>query len=256
VPESAAAATVIVPWNAPEALPDLDDFAAILAEPVPANMGVVPPDDGFLAMLRAEADRSGALLIFDEVITGFRLARGGAQELYGVVADLTIMGKIMGGGLPAAAYGGARRYMERIAPAGDVYQAGTLSGNPLATAAALATLRHLDAAAYARLAAVTERLVIGLREAAASAGRHLRVQWVPGLLTPFFSDPDRPVRNYRQAAASDQAAYGAWCRALLQRGVYPPASQFEAWFPSLAHTDEDVERTIEAASEAFAEVPG
>jgi glutamate-1-semialdehyde 2,1-aminomutase len=250
--ESAAAATVIVPWNAPEALPALDDVAAILAEPVPANMGVVPPDPGFLETLRREADRAGALLVFDEVITGFRVAPGGAQERFGVSPDLTIMGKIIGGGLPAAAYGGPRELMERIAPAGDVYQAGTLSGNPLATAAATATLRRLDAAAYARLADISQRLAAGLREAAASAGRELRVQAVTGLLTPFFSSG--PVRDWTGAAASDQDAYGAWCRALLARGVYPPASQFEAWFPSLAHSDEDVELTIAAAAEAFQEI--
>jgi len=139
--------------------------------------------------------------------------------------------------------------MSRIAPAGDVYQAGTLSGNPLAVAAALATLRQLDDAAYARLQDVTQRLAVGLYEAAASTGRQVQVQSVPGLLTPFFSDS--PVRNYADAAACDLAAYGAWCRALLERGVYPPASQFEAWFPSLAHSDADVEATIAAAAAAF-----
>ena len=145
------------------------EFAAILAEPIPANMGVVPPDDGFLGLLREAADEHGALLVLDEVISGFRVARGGAQELLGVRADLTVMGKVLGGGLPAAAYGGPRELMERIAPAGDVYQAGTLSGNPLAVAAGLATLAELDAAAYERLGAITERLGHGLREAAGSA---------------------------------------------------------------------------------------
>jgi glutamate-1-semialdehyde 2,1-aminomutase len=256
VPAAAAAATLVVPWNAPEALPDLGDVAAILAEPVPANMGVVPASPGFLELLRHRADASGALLIFDEVITGLRVARGGAQEFYGVHPDLTIMGKIVGGGLPAAAYGGRRELMERIAPAGDVYQAGTLSGNPLAVAAALATLRQLDAAAYGQLAVRTEELHQGLAGAAASAaeGRPVQIQSVPGLLTVFFTD--RPVRDFAGAAASDTDAYGAWCRALLARGVYPPASQFEAWFPSLAHTAADVERTVEAATEAFAEIAG
>jgi glutamate-1-semialdehyde 2,1-aminomutase len=192
------------------------------------------------------------LLVFDEVITGFRVARGGAQELFEVLPDLTIMGKIIGGGLPAAAYGGRRELMKRIAPAGDVYQAGTLSGNPLATAAALSTLRRLDAGAYARLEEVTERLAAGLREAAASAGHHLRVQAVPGLLTPFFCA--EPVRDWDGASATDQEAYGAWARALLERGIYPPASQFEAWFPSLAHSDEDVELTLSAAAQAFREI--
>ena len=206
----------------------------------------------FLRGLREITRRRERLLIFDEVITGFRVAAGGAQERYGVIPDLTIMGKIVGGGLPAAAYGGRRELMELVAPAGDVYQAGTLSGNPLAVAAALATLRRLDVAAYARIEEVTRRLADGLREAAASAGRELRVQSVPGLLTPFFTD--QLVSDYADAAATDQRAYGAWCRALLARGIYPPASQFEAWFPSLAHTAEHVERTVEAAAAAFQRV--
>jgi glutamate-1-semialdehyde 2,1-aminomutase len=252
VPLAAAHATVIVPWNDPAALDaalERHALAAILAEPVPANMGVVPPAPGFLELLRARASATGALLIFDEVITGFRVARGGAQELYGIEPDLSILGKIVGGGLPAAAYGGRRDLMERIAPAGDVYQAGTLSGNPLAVAAGLATLELLDAGAYKRLEHVTIALADGLREAAAAAERPVEVQTVRGLLTPFFSAG--PVADYADAAACDLDAYGAWCRALLKRGVYPPASQFEAWFPSLAHTDADVERTVAAAAEAF-----
>ncbi len=257
VPAAAAAVTVVAPWNDMARTWDLtadDDLAAILVEPVPANMGVVPPGHGFLEMLRQAADEGGALLIFDEVITGFRVARGGAQDRYRVLPDLTIMGKIMGGGLPAAAYGGRRELMERIAPAGDVYQAGTLSGNPLAVAAALVTLRKLNDAAYEQLAATTDALVHGLRDAAAAAGRPVQVQCVPGLLTVFFSE--RPVFSYAGAAACDTDAYGAWCRALLARGVYPPASQFEAWFPSLAHTEADVARTVQAAGEAFAEIGG
>jgi len=257
VAASAAAATVVAPWNDAATTWNLTaggDLAAILVEPVPANMGVVPPARGFLEMLRQAADDSGALLIFDEVITGFRVARGGAQERYGVLPDLTIMGKIIGGGLPAAAYGGRRDLMERIAPAGDVYQAGTLSGNPLATAAALATLRKLNGAAYEQLAATTTALADGLRNAAASATSHpVEVQSVPGLLTVFFSDG--PVHNYATAAACGTDAYAAWCRGLLARGVYPPASQFEAWLPSLAHSGADIDRTVEAAGEAFAEIP-
>ena len=255
VPAAAAAATVIVPWNDPEAVIEASEgfeLAAIIAEPLPANMGVVPPAPGFLELLRERADRTGALLIFDEVITGFRVGRGGAQEHSGVLPDLTILGKIIGGGLPAAAYGGAAVLMERIAPAGDVYQAGTLSGNPLATAAALATFELLDARAYERLETITERLAVGLRAAAKAAGVAIEVQSATGLLTPFFSA--EPVRDYAGAAGCDLEAYGAWCRALLARGVYPPASQFEAWFPSLAHTDEDVERTVEAARAAFEEL--
>jgi glutamate-1-semialdehyde 2,1-aminomutase len=257
VPAAAAAATVVAPWNDMARTWDLTadpDLAAILVEPIPANMGVVPPGHGFLEMLRQAADEGGSLLIFDEVITGFRVARGGAQDRYRVLPDLTIMGKIMGGGLPAAAYGGRRELMERIAPAGDVYQAGTLSGNPLATAAALATLRKLNDDAYAQLAVTTEKLAHGLREAAAAANRPVQVQCVPGLVTVFFSD--RPVINYAGAGACDTDAYGAWCRGLLARGVYPPASQFEAWFPSLAHTPADVEHTVNAAAEAFAEIAG
>lgn len=255
VPAAATAATVIVPWNDPDALraaTGAHELAAIVAEPYPANMGLVPPQDGFLELLRSQADANGALLILDEVITGFRVARGGAQERAGVRADLTIMGKVLGGGVPAAAYAGPRSLMERIAPAGDVYQAGTLSGNPLAVAAGLATLRLLDDDAYARLARTTERLAAGLRDAAAAAGRAVQVVSVPGLLTVFFSAD--PVCDYAAAAACDREAHAAWCRALLARGVYPPPSQFEAWFPSLAHDDEAIERTLAAAAEAFAEV--
>jgi glutamate-1-semialdehyde 2,1-aminomutase len=252
VPAAAAATTVSIPWNAPGSLPDTDDIAAILLEPVPANMGVVPPAPGFLEMLRTEADEHGALLIFDEVISGFRVARGGAQERYRVLPDLTTMGKVMGGGLPAAAYGGRRELMERIAPAGDVYQAGTLSGNPLAVAAALATLRELDDSAYERLSATTQTLADGMRAAAAEAGRTVQVQSLPGLMTVFFAPA--PIRNYNSAQRSETGAYAAWCRGLLARGVYPPPSQFEAWFPSLAHQPEHVARTVQAAREAFAEV--
>ena len=188
----------------------------------------------------------------DEVITGFRVARGGGQELLGLEPDLTIMGKIVGGGVPAAAYGGRRELM-RIAPAGDVYQAGTLSGNPLAVAAGLATLEQLEDDAYGRLAELTERLAVGLREAAASAGRQLLVQSVNGLVTPFFTSA-AAVQDYAGAAASDQEAYGAFCRGLISRGIYPPPSQFEAWFPSLAHTERDVELTVEAAADVLQEL--
>lgn len=257
VPAAAAAATVIVPWNDPDALraavaEHAHDLAAIVAEPYPANMGLVAPQPGFLRLLREQADASGALLIFDEVISGFRVARGGAQEREGVLPDLTIMGKVIGGGLPAAAYAGPRALMERIAPAGDVYQAGTLSGNPVAVAAGLATLRLLDDDAYARLGATTQRLADGLAAAASAAGRTVHVATVPGLLTVFFREG--PVRDYADAAASDRDAHAAWCRALLARGVYAPPSQFEAWFPSLVHDDEVVERTLAAAAAAFEEI--
>jgi glutamate-1-semialdehyde 2,1-aminomutase len=252
VPRAATAATVIVPWNDAEAVvraTEAHSFAAILAEPYAANMGLVPPAEGFLELLRERASATGALLVFDEVITGFRVSRGGAQELCGVLPDLTIMGKVMGGGLPAAAYGGSRELMERIAPAGDVYQAGTLSGNPLAVAAGLATLRLLDGSAYPYLTSRTEMLAAGLREAAGDLP--VQVVTAPGLLTVFFSA--EPVRDYAGAQACDLEAFGAWCRHLLARGVYPPPSQFEAWFPSLAHTNEHIERTVEAAAAAFRE---
>jgi glutamate-1-semialdehyde 2,1-aminomutase len=255
VPQAAAAATVIVPWNDGEAVieaTERHEFAAILAEPVPANMGVVPPAPGFVELLRKRADNTGALLVFDEVISGFRVDRGGAQATYPFVPDLTILGKIIGGGFPAAAYGGPRSLMERIAPAGDVYQAGTLSGNPVACAAGLATITQLTDTAYQQLDRTTRTLADGLREAARDAGRPVEVQSARGLVTVFFAD--EPVLNYADAAASDLDAYGAWCRALLDRGVYPPASQFEAWFPSLAHSDAELDRTIEAARAAFAEI--
>jgi glutamate-1-semialdehyde 2,1-aminomutase len=253
VPAAATAGTVIVPWNDREAViaaTEGHELAAILAEPYPANMGLVPPEPGFLELLRERADACGALLVFDEVISGLRVARGGAQELAGVLPDLTVMGKVIGGGLPAAAYGGSRALMERIAPAGDVYQAGTLSGNPLAVAAGRAALELLDAAAYVRLAQTTEALADGLRTAAGD--RPVQVQSACGLVTVFFTDV--PVRDYAGAQACDTQAYGAWCRALLAHGVYPPPSQFEAWFPSLAHTEAHIERTIAAARAAFAEL--
>jgi glutamate-1-semialdehyde 2,1-aminomutase len=221
---------------------------------VPANMGVVPPEPGFLELLRELADASGALLIFDEVISGFRVSRGGAQELLGVRPDLSILGKIIGGGLPAAAYGGPCELMERIAPAGDVYQAGTLSGNPLAVAAALATLERLDAGAYEELTATTDALAGGMREAADEFGVPVQIKHLPGLMTVFLTSGS--VHDYAGATACDLGAYGLWCRELLAHGVYPPASQFEAWFPSLAHRPEHVKRTLAAARAAFAAVAG
>jgi glutamate-1-semialdehyde 2,1-aminomutase len=269
VPASATAQTVLVPWNDRDGLiaaTEAHELAAILAEPLPANMGLVPPRAGFVELLRERAGATGALLVLDEVISGFRVARGGAQELTGVTADLTIMGKVLGGGLPAAAVGGSAELMNMLAPAGQVYQAGTLSGNPLAVAAGLRTLELLDESAYARLGAITERLAAGLREAAASAvagGYPVHVVSVPGLLTVFFTAGSSssggaegsPIATFADAQACDLDAYGRWCRELLARGVYPPPSQFEAWFPSLAHTPEQIERTIEAAAAAFAALP-
>jgi glutamate-1-semialdehyde 2,1-aminomutase len=251
VPASIAAETVVIPWNDREALAlalaGTPPPAAIIAEPYPANMGLVPPEEGFLELLRESCDATGALLILDEVISGFRVARGGGGELSGVRGDLVVLGKILGGGLPAAAVGGPRALLEQLAPAGEVYQAGTLSGNPLAVAAGLVTLALLDAAAYARLEATTRALAEGL--AAAAGDRAVSVQWLPGLLTVFFAAS--APQDLEGTKRCDLEAYGAFCRGLLARGVYPPPSQFEAWFPSLAHGEAEIERTLEAARGAF-----
>ena len=237
--------TVIVPWNDRAAVEaGVEGVAAIVCEPYPANMGLVPPEPGFLEFLHDQASAAGALLVFDEVISGFRAARGGVQEREGLTPDLTILGKVIGGGLPAAAYAGPRELMERVAPAGDVYQAGTLSGNPLATAAGLATLALLDAGAYQRLERTTALLAEGLVDLG------LTVSWVTGLLTVFFRDGI--PRNMDEVGECDFDRHAAFCRAMLDRGVYLPPSQYEAWFPSLAHTDEHVERTLAAAREALA----
>jgi glutamate-1-semialdehyde 2,1-aminomutase len=252
-----AADTIVVPWNDRGAVEQAlagDPVAAILCEPYPGNMGVVPPADGFLQFLRDAATSSGALLIFDEVISGFRVARGGAQEREGVMPDLTVLGKIIGGGLPAAAFAGRRDLMERIAPAGDVYQAGTLSGNPLAAAAGLATLSLLDADAYERIGRITGDLAAALAAAAAEAGVTACVQAAPGVLTLFFAEG--PVTNYDEARACDLERHAAFCRALLDRGVYTAPSQFEAWFPSLAHGPAEIDRTLDAVRGALAEVAG
>jgi glutamate-1-semialdehyde 2,1-aminomutase len=246
--------TAVVAWNDRDALVEVvrrEAPAAIIAEPLPANMGLVPPRAGFLELLREQADESGALLVLDEVISGFRVARGGAQELTEVHGDLVVMGKVIGGGLPAAAVGGRKELLELLAPAGAVYQAGTLSGNPLAVAAGLATLQLLDEAAYMRLAMITEQLASGLREAAGT--RAVQVVSLPGLFTVFFGE--QPIESLADVEACDLQAHAAWCRGLLSRGVYPPPSQFEAWFPSLAHTPEHIERTLTAAEAAFRELP-
>ncbi|CAB4960661.1 unannotated protein [freshwater metagenome] len=247
---SATAATIVVPWNDREAVAaamEEHDVAALVCEPYPANMGLVPPADGFLPFLRELTERHGALLVFDEVISGFRVGPGGAQEREDVTPDLTVMGKIVGGGLPAAAFGGSRELMERLAPLGDVYQAGTLSGNPLAVSAGLTSLRMLDDAAYARIDETTTALATGLREAAGD--RPVQVVSVTGLVTVFFSPT--PVTDYAQAKACDTDAYARWCRGLLARGIYAPPSQFEAMFVSLAHEPEHVTQTLEAATAAF-----
>ena len=218
-----------------------EGLAAIIVEPVAGNMGVVPPEPGFLEVLRTLCDASGALLVFDEVITGFRVSRGGAQELYGITPDLTILGKIVGGGLPLAAFGGRAEIMDRLAPGGDVYQAGTLSGNPLATAAGLSVLRRLrDASLYEGLERRGARLEAGLAP-------YGRVQRVGAMATLFCTD--EPVRNFDDAQRSDTQRYAALFRYLLERGIYIAPSQFEALFVSLAHGDEEIDRTIEAVGD-------
>ncbi|HXH84770.1 MAG TPA: glutamate-1-semialdehyde 2,1-aminomutase [Candidatus Tectomicrobia bacterium] len=257
VPAALAALTLTVPFNDLDAVRDVfrargDEIAAVIVEPVAGNMGVVPPAPGFLEGLREVTRARGALLIFDEVITGFRVAYGGAQERYGVAPDLTCLGKIIGGGLPVGAYGGSRRLMERVAPLGPVYQAGTLSGNPLAVAAGLATLRALAGrAAYARLEAMGARLERALADAAAKAGLPATVNRVGSMLTAFFCEG--PVRSYADAYRADTARYARFFQAMLARGVALAPSQFEAAFVSLAHGDAELEFTARAALEAMAE---
>jgi glutamate-1-semialdehyde 2,1-aminomutase len=224
-------------------------IGAVILEPVVGNMGVVPPAPGFLEALRRLTREHGALLVFDEVMTGFRLHRGGAAALYGITPDLYCFGKVIGGGLPVGAYAGPAELMDRVAPSGPVYQAGTLSGNPLAMAAGIAMLRLLDEAAYRRLEALSARLAEGLEQAARAAGADLCVQRVGSMLTPFFQKG--PVRNFDEALRSDTAAFRAFHAAMLERGQYLPASQYEAWFVSLAHGDADIDRTVQAADEAL-----
>jgi glutamate-1-semialdehyde 2,1-aminomutase len=224
-------------------------IAAVIVEPIAGNMGVVPPADGFLRALRDVCTAEKTVLIFDEVISGFRASAGGAQGVYGVVPDLTCLGKIIGGGLPVGAYGGRRDLMELVAPAGPVYQAGTLSGNPLAMAAGLWCLQQLTPRVYTGLAALTTRLASGLAQAARDARVPMQVNAVGSLLTPFFTDG--PVHDYRSATRADTARYAGFFRGMLAQGIYPPPSQFEAWFLSTAHSSRDVDRTIAAAARAL-----
>ncbi|HZP97074.1 MAG TPA: glutamate-1-semialdehyde 2,1-aminomutase [Candidatus Limnocylindria bacterium] len=254
---SAAAArdTITVAYNDLDAVRRVareTPLAAIIVEPYAGNMGCVPPDDGFLAGLRAVCDETGALLVFDEVITAFRVARGGAAERTGVRPDLVCLGKIVGGGLPVGAYGGSRERMSLVAPLGPAYQAGTLSGNPLAMAAGAATLDLLDARAYARLEAAGAVLEDGLARAARAAGVPARVQRVGSLLTLFFTE--RAVRNEDDARASDLARFAAFHRGMLRRGVLLPPSQFECLFLSLAHTDADLDAIVSAAASTLKEI--
>jgi glutamate-1-semialdehyde 2,1-aminomutase len=227
-------------------------IAAVIVEPIAGNMGVVPPADGFLRALRDVCTAEKAVLIFDEVISGFRAAPGGAQQLSSVVPDLTCLGKIIGGGLPVGAYGGRADLMELVSPAGPVYQAGTLSGNPLAMTAGLWCLDQLKAGTYSYLAKLGMRLGAGLAAAAREAGVALQVNVVGSVLTPFFTD--HPVRDFQSATGANTELYGRFFRGMLARGVYPPPSQFEAWFLSTAHTVKDVDKTIAAAKAAMREV--
>jgi glutamate-1-semialdehyde 2,1-aminomutase len=256
VPRALAELTITVPFNAPDALDEAfhrhrNELAAAIVEPVVGNMGCVPPQPGFLEKLRALTAEQGTVLIFDEVMTGFRVAYGGAQQLYTIRPDMTTLGKVIGGGLPVGAYGGKAELMELVAPAGPVYQAGTLSGNPLAVAAGLKTLEILRRpGTYARLEELAAKLTAGLAAQADAAGVALTLSRVGSMFTAFFSR--EPVTDFASAKKSDTAAFGKFFRALLENGVYLPPSQFEAGFVSTAHGEEDIAETIRASAPAFA----
>ena len=264
VTEGVAKDTITVPFNDSDAITRVmteygKDIACIIVEPVAGNMGCVLPENGYLDTLRALTEKHGALLIFDEVMCGFRASLGGAQAAYGITPDLTCLGKIIGGGLPCAAYGGRRDIMEQIAPAGPVYQAGTLSGNPLAMTAGIETLKLIlkepepgEADASRALTLKTKKLVLGLESAAREAGVKIQAHQAGSMFSIFFNEGK--VKDYASSAASDQEAFKVWFRAMLEQGVYLAPSQFETLFLSLAHTDEDIDRTIAAAEKAFAQV--
>ena len=250
VPASAAADTLVASYNDLASVDALaatyrGQVAAIIVEPIAGNMGVVPPRDGFLQGLRAICDRDGIVLIFDEVISGFRAAAGGAQQIFGIRPDLTCLGKIIGGGLPVGAYGGRASLMELVSPAGPVYQAGTLSGNPLAMTAGLWSLGELSPRLYRQLAKHGAQLAAGFADAARDAGVPLQVNAFGSLVTPFFTA--KPVRDLASAMTADTNRYAAFFRGMLARGIYPPPSQFEAWFISGAHTERDIAQTVKAA---------
>jgi glutamate-1-semialdehyde 2,1-aminomutase len=255
VPASVAQHTITAPFNDTEALARVfdehgADIAAVIIEPVVGNMGCVPPREGYLQSIRELTRRHGALFIFDEVMTGFRLARGGAQELYGVTPDITTLGKIIGGGLPVGAYGASREIMNMVAPAGPVYQAGTLSGNPLAMTAGLATLRRLrDRSVYEGLERAGRRLCEGMAGAAREAGVKTITNRVGSMFTTFFTE--EPVTDWASASKSDRERFGKFFHAMLAEGVYLAPSQFEAGFIGTAHSDELIDRTVEAARKAF-----
>ncbi len=246
VPPSAVADTVVAPYNV---VPTLDEqTAAVIVEPIAANMGLVPPAPGFLEGLRAECDRVGALLIFDEVITGFRVAAGGAQELLGVTPDLTTFGKVIGGGLPVGAFGGRREIMEVLAPLGPVYQAGTLSGNPLATAAGCCALDQLTEATYTALHDRVERFAAGLRQAFGEAGLAVQVPVAGTLVGLFFGD--EPAVDYPSARRTDEARYAAFFHQMLERGVALAPGAYEVMFPGTTHRDDVLDQVVEAAVES------
>ena len=250
VTKATAANTLVANYNDLESVKRLfrihrRKIAAVIIEPIAGNMGVIPPQKGFLEELRELCDQSGVLLIFDEVISGFRVALGGAQTIFGIKPDLTCLGKIIGGGLPVGAYGGRADLMAHIAPDGPVYQAGTLSGNPLAMTAGAWTLSRLSERLYHQLAKLGTQLAEGLAEVASEAGVPLHVNRFGSMVTPFFTN--RPVRNYRSATDANTMLYGVFFRSMLRRGVYPPPSQFESWFLSAAHSAHDIERTLDAA---------
>lgn len=255
VPKAATSATLTAPYNDLEAVKALfeqypDSIAGVILEPVVGNAGFIPPQPGFLEGLRELTQKYGALLVFDEVMTGFRISYGGAQGKFGVIPDLTTLGKVIGGGLPVGAYGGRREIMEMVAPAGPMYQAGTLSGNPLAMTAGIKTLEILRRpGTYEYLERITEKLLTGLLEIARETGHEMCGGYLPGMFGFFFTAG--PVRNYEEARQSDLQKFARFHRGMLERGVYLAPSQFEAGFTSLAHTEADVERTLEAAREVL-----
>ncbi|SFM05948.1 glutamate-1-semialdehyde 2,1-aminomutase [Gracilibacillus orientalis] len=254
VPESVAQHTITVPYNDIESVRYAfeqfgDDIAAVIVEPVSGNMGVVPPNQDFLKSLRDITNQQESLLIFDEVMTGFRVGYHCAQGHFEVTPDLTCLGKVIGGGLPVGAYGGKREIMERIAPVGDIYQAGTLSGNPLAMTAGLETLKAMDRAAYDEISKKVDRLVEGYRLAADKHNVSLQINRAGSMVGVFFAE--EPVVNYETAANSDTEAFATYYQTMAEEGIFLPPSQFEGLFLSIAHTDEDIEKTIEAAEKAF-----
>jgi glutamate-1-semialdehyde 2,1-aminomutase len=262
VPEETAHFTLALPYNDEAAVEAVfaakkGEIACVIVEPVVGNAGCIPPEAGYLQALRRLTEQEGALLIFDEVMTGFRVALGGAQELYGIRPDLTTLGKILGGGLPCGAFGGRAEIMDQLAPLGPVYQAGTLSGNPLAMAAGIATVRYLQehrAEVYPRLEHLSASVADGVAEAAAAVGVPLTTNRVGAMFTWFFTG--EPVKNFAGAARADTQRFAAFHRAMLEAGVWLPPSQFEAAFVSTAHSDDDARQTVEAARQALAAVAG